>query len=324
MTDGFPDSSWAFACDWGTSSFRLILASRATGIVLGRTATNAGAATFSGVADRPTAFSSYLEAQVRELLAAALGGSIRSHPRPSIPIWVSGMASSSIGWRELPYISVPLDLETPELNVEALDVLSPDLPFPVFLVSGVRTDGDIIRGEETQVLGLLSTSARRGLREDALLILPGTHSKHLRIEDGCLVGFTTYITGELFALLAETSVLRHSVDATALRGEEASRLLDGAFADGVRAACERPLSAALFQVRTGQILRHRKRDEGAAFLSGILIGSELAGSSAVEHAGTILLAAPKRRRRSTRRRSRSSATRRSSRWRRTRNKSSPL
>src|SRR5206468_575734 len=100
-------------------------------------------------------------------------------------------------------------------------------------------------------------------------VLPGTHSKHLEVKAGRIEGFRTYMTGELFDLLARRSVLRHSTDPNAPFDR-------AAFVDGVGRAQEEPLAAALFQVRTRQVLDRREAPANTSFLSGLLVGTELA------------------------------------------------
>jgi 2-dehydro-3-deoxygalactonokinase len=112
-------------------------------------------------------------------------------------------------------------------------------------------------------------------RSRAMVIMPGTHSKHLRINAGRIDDFRTFMTGELFEILATHSILRHSVshdpDSDLLSTDE----LNSAFRGGVELAADLPLSAALFRVRTRQLLNSQADTANRAFLSGILVGSEL-------------------------------------------------
>jgi 2-dehydro-3-deoxygalactonokinase len=130
-----------------------------------------------------------------------------------------------------------------------------------------------MRGEETELVGLFTMDAIAPLRCGALVIKPGTHSKHLRVEGGRLVGLETFMTGELFEVLGKASILQHSIE-----GKPEDRRADASedFRAGVRAARDLPLSAALFRVRTRQLLDHRTEPQNRAFLSGVLIGAELA------------------------------------------------
>ncbi len=125
----------------------------------------------------------------------------------------------------------------------------------------------MIRGEETEAIGLLQSlpiPARR-----CCLVLPGTHSKHMFVDDGVLTGFRTHMTGELFDLLCRHSVLRHSM--TSEVGG------DDGFIAGVRAAATitHPLTAALFRVRTRELLDLASPAANREYLSGLMIGTEL-------------------------------------------------
>src|SRR6185436_3067798 len=99
-------------------------------------------------------------------------------------------------------------------------------------------------------------------RADSIAVLPGTHSKHVRIEKGTVTGFTTYMTGELYATLAEASVLRHSVDAKAPWDKTP-------FREGVLAARDKGLASSLFSVRARQLLHGVPSSENASYLSGL-------------------------------------------------------
>ena len=196
-----------------------------------------------------------------------------------LPILVSGMATSSIGWLELPYGRVPLALDGSNVPSAETQVTTEETGVHrVVLLSGLCTDDDVMRGEETEVLGLLSCPEYTSLRSASLLILPGTHSKHVEIQNGQIEGFRTYMTGELFSVLGTHSILRHSLGAPGLIGStgEASSTAVEAFVDGVRAGSRSALCGALFKVRTNQVLKQLGPAENREYLSGLLIGSELA------------------------------------------------
>jgi 2-dehydro-3-deoxygalactonokinase len=153
----------------------------------------------------------------------------------------------------------------------------------VWLVSGLRSETDILRGEETEILGLFQLPGFAHLADDALVIKPGTHSKHVRIRAGQVVDFQTFMTGELFDLLSRQSVLRHSVqqpeDAPGAESRSQREAIRLASAD----ALTMPLSAALFQVRTRQVLAGRDPVSNRAYLSGLLVASELAYLTRAPH-----------------------------------------
>ncbi len=191
---------------------------------------------------------------------------------PRTPAIISGMASSSVGWRELAYARAPFALDGSGLRVEKIAWPAPTWIGETYLISGVATANDMMRGEECQIIGLLG-SARQELslaRERCLVILPGTHSKHVRVENGRVVDFHTFMTGELFNVLTQHSLLRATVDAQALPEKFPEH-----FAEGVRAAQSPGLARSLFQARARSVLGGRSNPENCAYLSGLLIGAEL-------------------------------------------------
>jgi 2-dehydro-3-deoxygalactonokinase len=274
------------SCDWGTTHFRLRV--HRPGDVAGQAKfeSDEGAAKLAAGAPamRAARFADVLSAGLRRL--AELGGAAAG-----APIVISGMASSSIGWRELGYASVPWRVDGADLVCEELEPLSgKEGPHRVLLVSGARTACDVLRGEETQVVGLFRLPALAGLAERSVLIMPGTHSKHLRVEQGKVVDFQTFMTGELFDVLGRHSILRHSVDPRPSDGSRSSEQL-ASFSVGVDEGAERPLSAALFRVRTRAVLDGFSAAENREFLSGLLIAGELAYLKDDEPSAPIVLGA---------------------------------
>ncbi len=180
------------------------------------------------------------------------------------PVIICGMAGSRQGWVEAPYRAVPC------LPLGGLLAQAPcrDLRLAVHIVQGLQQakPADVIRGEETQVAGFLAQNPGW----DGVICLPGTHSKWVHVSAGEVVSFQTFLTGEMFALLSEQSVLRHSV---------AGWTEDG-FAEGVAQGMERPerLMARLFGLRAEALLDGLAADMARARLSGLLIGAELAAA----------------------------------------------
>ena len=176
-----------------------------------------------------------------------------------------GMVGARQGWVEAPYASVPCaplgePIRAPVRRQDALDVrVLPGL--------SQAEPPDVMRGEETQIAGLLASEPRF----DGVAVLPGTHTKWARVSAGEVVSFRTAMTGELFALLSGASVLRHSVG-----GEDEPS--DAAFAEAVSDALARPeaLAVALFGIRAASLLRGTPPAAARARLSGLLIGAELA------------------------------------------------
>jgi 2-dehydro-3-deoxygalactonokinase len=236
------------SCDWGTSNFRLRLYD---GAVTGEFRSDEGTAKLAAAGgDRAEAF--------RATLARGL---VRLGAPGDLPVVISGMASSSIGWKELPYAKLPFAFDGRDAVWEKIDDR-------VHLISGLRSATDILRGEETEALGLVATLGRE-MPFEAVFVLPGTHSKHLDVNPGGIAVFRTYMTGELFDVLSRHSVLRHSTD-------PASPFDRPSFLEGVEESQRRPLSSTLFRVRTRQVLEKRDAASNTSFLSGLLIGTELA------------------------------------------------
>jgi 2-dehydro-3-deoxygalactonokinase len=255
------------SCDWGTSSFRLRLVSTRTGEVVAEIKNDQGIKTLSESANlrrigRPDVFARVMRQSLVELAA--------QHPLAGAPLVISGMASSTIGWKELPYAKTPFPLDGTGLRVEQFDWESELDIGATYIVSGVATASNIMRGEECQVIGLLAYEEFRSLRQRSIVILPGTHSKHILIEDEMVTDFQTYMTGELFEALGKHTILSASCNMAA----PVHRHSD--FHDGVRYVRQNGLAASLFKVRTRAVLDNVSENRNTAFLSGLLIGAELA------------------------------------------------
>ncbi len=182
---------------------------------------------------------------------------------------LSGMASSSIGLLELPYATTPLQLDGSNLITRRLPATQ-DHRHETILISGLKTQGDVMRGEETQAVGwfdLIDSQPER-----CILILPGTHSKHLFIENKKITNFKTYMTGELFDLLSRHSILKDSVTEGYHRWDIPTR---DAFVEGVLSAKSNPLSHAIFTIRAKVLESSLPKAFATHFLSGLLIGHEL-------------------------------------------------
>jgi len=178
---------------------------------------------------------------------------------------ISGMASSSIGMLELPYTSLPFYANGKELKVEKW--LSDGFPFPVSLISGVKSADDVMRGEETQLIGLFQGLNPSG---NSLFILPGTHSKHIFLENDKVTSFNTYMTGEMFDILSKNSVLNKAIEKGSW--DESAK---SAFQYGVHVAIEKEsVLNALFMVRTNVLFEKMGPRDNYFFLSGLLIGNE--------------------------------------------------
>ena len=242
------------AIDWGSSSFRAYLMS-AEGQVLDEVATADGIGAVAA-----GAYPATLERLIGKWLRA----------RAALPVIASGMVGSRHGWREAPYVECPAgprDIAAHLLLVEAG-------ARRVVLAPGLRCideagQPDVMRGEETEILGLADAGAR-------LVVLPGSHSKWALVEGDRVVRFKTFITGELFAALRD-----HTVAGAFARAAPAKNPGE-AFALGVKrgaaaVACqgESGLIGLMFGARSLPLMGALKEDDAGEYLSGLLIGAEI-------------------------------------------------
>ncbi len=235
--------------DWGTTALRGWLVS-ADGAVLDRRTGGPGIMAVEG---------SFEEA------CHAFTGGWRA-ASPALPIIAAGMIGSRQGWLEAPYVHCPAGFA--DVACRCIAVEGKDLSLRI--VPGLSWQApdnmaDVMRGEETQVFGALESGA-----QDGVFILPGTHSKWVRVEAGGIVGIATWMTGELFAVLRGHSILGRmmSVDAS----HDAGAFAAGA-ADGLEHGNQ--LTRRLFGVRTRGLLGGLGEAAAPSFLSGLLIGAEI-------------------------------------------------
>jgi len=178
------------------------------------------------------------------------------------PLLMAGMIGSNRGWKEAPYVPCPAGIDDlAGALVEAGDRAA--------IVPGVSFIGegraDVMRGEEVQLLGAVASGL---VAADARVCHPGTHNKWATLSGGKIVEFRTVMTGELFNLLKD-----HSILADLLKDEAE---LDDAFREGVRhAIAEATLPADLFAVRAEVLLGQRRKEDAASYTSGLLIGSDV-------------------------------------------------
>jgi 2-dehydro-3-deoxygalactonokinase len=244
------------AVDWGTSNLRAWGIDANGGVV-------ASASSDQGMGKlKAEQFPIALTAVVKEL----------APPSGALDVVVCGMAGARQGWLEAPYLEAPTDLAT--LGRGAVHPAVPNSPLNVSILPGVcQREGaeNVMRGEETQLLGLASVSPGYG----GLVCMPGTHSKWARLDGTRIESFTTAMTGEMFDLLKTHSVLRHS-----LAGELDGPERETGFQVGARAGLDHPeaLLGQLFRVRASALLSGRTPDWCAGYLSGLLIGTEIAAN----------------------------------------------
>lgn len=259
------------SCDWGTSSFRLRLIRSEDLEIMAEIKNDRGILeTFKSwqqngkATDRTLFYTAIIKDQLK-LLSQKFDISLIG-----IPIILSGMASSSIGLIELPYKELPFNIDGSNLEVKFLD--QEEDQNPLIIISGVRTENDIMRGEETKIAGC--AAALLASHQEQLLILPGTHPKHLVIKNRQVIGFKTFMTGEFFDLLSTKSILSGSVEAGGDFNDPENRK---GFIKGIEASQTADLLHNSFMVRTNQVLHHMPKQQNFHYLSGLLIGVELNG-----------------------------------------------
>ena len=179
-----------------------------------------------------------------------------------VPVVASGMIGSAQGWREVPYLDIGVSLaELPSHLVRVDDAAEGRevLIVPGYCQRGERID--VMRGEETQLLGALALG-----QGDGWVVLPGTHSKWVLLQGGAIRHIVTFMTGELFATMGV-----HGTLAPLMSGPDD----EDAFGAGVDEARRRaPLSNALFGVRARVVTGAMPAAHARSFVSGLLIGTE--------------------------------------------------
>jgi len=234
--------------DWGTSNLRAY-AIDSSGAVVDELQSNQGMNVL-----KPGEF----EEALINLIEPWLG----SHRVMSV--YACGMVGARQGWQEAAYRSVPCQ---PVSGQGLTKVLTSDPRIEVRILPGLSqsSPADVMRGEETQIAGLLATEPNF----DGAICLPGTHSKWVSIANGEIVGFHTFMTGELFSLISSQSVLRHSVSED---GDDRD-----AFLNAARASVQQPNITVqnMFGVRASSLLSEVDPNAARARLSGMLIGQEI-------------------------------------------------
>jgi 2-dehydro-3-deoxygalactonokinase len=186
-----------------------------------------------------------------------------------LPVLMAGQIGSSIGWKETPYLASPIspqelakscvNFECNGYNITVIPGLSCKLE---------NTNYDCMRGEELQILGWLQLAEQNQVGRH-LVCLPGTHTKWVLVEDGKIKLFKTALTGELFDLIANHSVLIQ---------EKATVFNQEAFNSGAVFTLNSETGSlihGLFSVRSRQLFGQLSADEATSYLSGLLIGSDV-------------------------------------------------
>ncbi len=252
------------SCDWGTSFLRVRLIDTADKAILAEAIDGKGIAVVyndwlqSGLPENKRAlfYTNILVRQIKGLSTSRLSG---------LPIIISGMASASIGMMELPYTAIPFKINGGQLNVEKI-AADEKFEHDVLLISGLKTNKDVMRGEETMIVGCdIKTSSTK-----QLFIFPGTHSKQVIVQNGSVIDLKTYMTGELFDLLHNKSILAASVEP-----DNISSIGNDQFTKGIEEAKDSNFLNNIFHVRAKHLFGELGKKENHHYLSGLLIGEEL-------------------------------------------------
>jgi 2-dehydro-3-deoxygalactonokinase len=188
---------------------------------------------------------------------------------PPCTVIASGMVGSRQGWCEVPYVDAPADMAAIALGMLRVEACT---SHTLWIAPGLRRTrpADVMRGEETQIIGALTLHP--AYQNNARFVLPGTHSKWATVNNGCIVGFDTVMTGELYALL-----MKHSMLGVGAMLESTRPFSHVAFVRGLHAVKESGaagLSSCLFSTRALMLAGQLAVDELPDFLSGLLIGEE--------------------------------------------------
>ncbi len=250
--------SWV-ALDWGTSNLRMMVLDKDDTVIDTR--------------EMAQGMAMLEPHEFEETLLTCLGQWL---PAEGIVLIIAcGMVGARQGWIEAPYAPCP-GPPLPALGLTRAPTKDPRLDVRIVPGLAQYNPPDVMRGEETQVAGLLATEPDF----EGMICLPGTHTKWVRVAEGMVTGFTSCMTGEIFALLSEQSILRHSVGgesdhAAFLRGAK-----DGLAEGGA-------LLARLFSIRAADLLHDTRPDAARGRLSGLLIGAEIAAMT--QHAREVVV-----------------------------------
>ena len=249
------------AVDWGSSNLRAFLID-AQGQVLDQVQSSLG---MLGLA----------ESEFEDVLEALIGPWLS----PIVPVYMAGMVGGKGGWHEVPYLSCPLALGELAQHICWLET---KLASPVAIVPGVKAIGmsgfdDVMRGEETQLLGVIDEFSELAQGADYVCCLPGTHCKWVSIKNHAIAAFSTSISGELFERFSQDSSLVKGITLSSqfnpsgyTKGLQASRLKGG-------------LLHHLFAVRSRYLCGDLAAEEVKDYLSGLIIGHDVKHNVATQY-----------------------------------------
>ena len=203
-----------------------------------------------------------------------------------LPATLCGMIGSTLGWVDAGYLPCPADAAAIVAGARRFvaDGVAVAILPGLSCAANVLDAPDVMRGEETQIVGAMVLEPYLSTGRH-LMVLPGTHTKWALLEDGRVMTFLTAFTGELFAVLRDHSTLGRG-------GDTASDSAAVGFAAGLRRQAEwpqAPLSHLVFETRSRQVLGGMARAEALAFLSGLLIGADVAAGLRCFASDTMML-----------------------------------
>lgn len=248
------------SCDWGTSNFRLTLVKGESLEIISEHKTEKGVKVLYNEfleqkkLSQTDFFSNYLLSQMQ----------VFPKQYQSCLIVSSGMVTSNIGLHNMDYAEIPFDSEGANFVSKKLQL---NYGLEILLISGVKNNQGMMRGEETQAIGL---EAYLKPYQDVILILPGTHSKHITYNNGGFTNLKNYMTGELFEILSQKSILSNSIVKV-----DKDEIMDASFTKGLKLGSEGKLTERLFSIRANDLFGKSTKEENYYFLSGLLIGDEL-------------------------------------------------
>ena len=246
------DISW-IAADWGTSNLRVWALDQNGNIVK--------------TINQGKGMSALLPNEFEPYFMGLIGKWLPEKADIKYPVVICGMAGAKTGWKEASYMEVPCSPVNPDQTTLVQTI---DQRISVRILPGIMqaSPSDVMRGEETQIAGYLSKKPNF----DGVICLPGTHTKWVHISAGEIISFRTFMTGEIFQLLSEYSILKNSVKSDKMDTDSFLQAFDDAYSKPAL------LSSKLFGLRATDLLENIPTKMLKAKLSGYLIGSELAGS----------------------------------------------
>lgn len=247
------DATHLIALDWGTTSLRAVLMDS-------RGETLREASSTDGIL-------SAVERGFPQVFDSTVGGWLQDYPESAV--LAAGMIGSRQGWCEAPYVPCPAGFS--ELGQALTWIKNASVPIgivPGLVVHHSTGAPDVMRGEEVQVFGALDLLGV----SDGIFVLPGTHSKWVVVEDRRIVHFHTFMTGEVFALLRQHSILSRLMPPNDATPWETGR---DSFVAACAVAAEGALLHHLFSVRSQGLFGKLPENLQSDYLSGLIIGEEI-------------------------------------------------